>query len=121
MPSKKALSPGEKRRLVTHMNQEHRVSIRQGCRTLGLARSTYWYRPKPRQDDAVIDALNLLVAKHPVIGFWQACHRLRLAGRPWNHKRVYRVYTALGLNIRRCAKKLLPACVKHRLFQPTRA
>ena len=39
---KKALSPGEKRRLVTHMNQEHRVSIRQGCRAVGLARSTYW-------------------------------------------------------------------------------
>jgi putative transposase len=56
----------------------------------------------------VIDALNALVAKHPVTGFWQAYHRLRLAGRPLNHKRVYRIYTALGLNVRRCAKKRLP-------------
>jgi len=101
------------------MNTEHSVSIRQGCRAVGLARSTYRYKPKPKQDEAVIDALNGLVAKHPAIGFWQAHHRLRLAGHPWNHKKVYRIYTALGLNIRRRAKKRLPARVKQRLFQPT--
>jgi putative transposase len=100
------------------MNTEHRVSIRQHCRAVGLARSTYRYKPKPKQDEALIDALNALVAKHPAIGFWQAYHRLRLTGRPWNHKRVYRIYTALGLNIRRRAKKRLPARVKQRLFQP---
>ena len=32
---------------------------------------------------------------------------------------MYRIYTAHGLNIRRRAKKRLPARVKHRLFQPT--
>jgi len=101
------------------MNTEHRVSIRQGCRAVGLARSTYRYTPKPKQDDAVINELNRLVATHPAIGFWQSYHRLRLDGRPWNHKRVYRIYTALGLNIRRRAKKRLPAHVKQRLFQPT--
>jgi len=101
------------------MNQEHSVSIRQGCQAVGLARSTYRYKPKPKQDDAVINALNRLVARHPAIGFWQAYHRLRLAGRPWNHKRVYRIYTRLGLNIRRRAKKRRPTRVKQRLFQPT--
>jgi len=78
------------------MNQEYRVSIRQGCRAVGLARSTYRYKPKPKQDDAVMDELNRLVAKHPAIGFWQSYYRLRLDGRPWNHKRVYRIYTAPG-------------------------
>ena len=100
------------------MNEEHGVSIRQGCKAAGLARSTYQYEAKPKHDEEVIDALNALVAKHPAIGFWQAFHRLRLAGHRWNHKRVYRIYTALGLNIRRRAKKRLPARVKQRLFQP---
>ena len=88
------------------MTVERGVSIRQGCQALGLARSTYRYTPKPKQDEAVIDALNALVAKHLAIGFWQAHHRLRLAGHPWNHKKVYRIYTtALGLNIRRHARR----------------
>ena len=104
--------------LVSYMNEEHGVSIRQGCAAAGLARSTYQYQAKPKDDEEVIDALNALVAKHPAIGFWQAFHRLRLAGHAWNHKRVYRVYTALGLNIRRRTKKRLPARVKQRLFQP---
>jgi putative transposase len=104
--------------LVRHMNKEHGVSIRQGCRAAGLARSTYRYEAKPKHDEVIIDALNGLIAKHPAIGFWQAYHRLRRAGYPWNHKRVYRIYTALGLNIRRRAKKRLPARVKQRLFQP---
>lgn len=101
------------------MTEEHGVSVRQGCKAAGLPRSSYRYKRRFKADDEEIDALNELVSKHPSIGFWQAYHRLRMAGRQWNHKRVYRVYTALGLNIRRRAKKRLPARVKQQLFQPT--
>lgn len=100
------------------MNTEHGISIRRGCEVLGLPRSTYRYCRKVRDDAPIINVLNELVRKHPAIGFWQAYHRLRLAGHPWNHKRIYRVYTAMGLNIRRRAKKRLPARVKQRLFVP---
>ena len=100
------------------MVDEHGLSVRQGCKAAKLARSTYRYQRKPKADEALIEALNSLVERHPSIGFWQAYHRLRLAGHAWNHKRVYRVYTALGLNIRRRAKKRLPARVKQQLFQP---
>lgn len=66
----------------------------------------------------VIEDLQALVAKHPAIGFWQSFFRLRRKGRTWNHKKVYRVYTSLHLNIRRRFKKRLPARVKQALFQP---
>ena len=101
------------------MAEEHGVSIRQGCRTAGIADSTYRYKCRARNDDSIIEALNELVERFPSIGFWQAHHRLRIKGHTWNHKRVYRVYTAMGLNIRRRAKKRLPARAKQQLFQPS--
>jgi len=82
-----------------------------------LAQSTYRYEVRPEDED-VIDALNTLVARHPAIGFWQVFHRLRQAGHGWNHKRVYRVYTASHFNTRYRVLKRLPARMKQRLFQP---
>jgi putative transposase len=66
----------------------------------------------------LIDALHELVAKHPSIGFWKCYHRLRRKGHPCNHKRLYRVYTMLRLNVRRRAKRRLPQRIKEPLCLP---
>jgi putative transposase len=78
---------------------------------VGLSRSA-WYRGlsnKLERDRVVIEALQALVEKHRRWGFWKCYRRLRLDGRDWNHKRVYRVYRELGLNLRRKTKKRLPS------------
>ena len=103
------------------MRDEHQISLRQGCKAVNLPRSSYSYQRKPKDDQMIIDVLLGLTFKHPAIGFWQSYHRIRLMGHRWNHKRVYRVYTALKLNIRRRAKKRLPARAKQQLFQPEAA
>ena len=100
------------------MVEEHGVSVRQACKAAGLARSSYQYTPVEKDDSPVEAELRDLVEKHPSIGFWKCFHRIRRMGHGWNHKRVYRVYSQLKLNIRRRHKKRLPARVKQALFQP---
>lgn len=111
--------PDDKRSLVDYMIQEHKISKRQACKAISLPLSTSAYRLKPKNDDAVIEQLNMLVDKHVNIGFWQSYYRIRRKGFIWNHKRLYRVYTKLQLNKRRKRKKRLPARLKQQLIKPT--
>ena len=100
------------------MVQEHGVSQRQACKAVSLPRSTQGYQRKSKADEQVADQLQQLVERHPAIGFWQCYYRIRRKGFVWNHKRVYRVYTDLNLNIRRRFRKRLPQRVRQSLYKP---
>ena len=85
------------------------MSERRACRILKLSRTVYHYQTSTQgRDDTVIAELNRLAGQHPGWGFWKMYDRLRLEGHGWNHKRVYRVYTKLKLNLRRKHKRRLP-------------
>jgi putative transposase len=58
----------------------------------------------------VIDSLNAIVELSPRRGFWKCFDRLRLDGRRWNHKRVWRVHCQSRLNIPKRTKKRAPEC-----------
>lgn len=115
---KKTLTPDEKRQAVAYL-RERRVSLRQACLLINLSSSVYYYKHKIDPDDAPLqDKLTRLAEEHRRWGFWKMFHYLRGQAMPWNHKRVYRVYTQLNLNIRRKPKKRLPSRIKEPLYQP---
>jgi putative transposase len=89
--------------------------VSRACQIARCSR-TAWYRAQSTETEAtradvdapVITALQAVVAQHGRWGFWKCFDRLRSLGHAWNHKRVYRVYRALGLNHVRRTKKRLP-------------
>jgi putative transposase len=113
------LTPAEKRELVDYARNEYRMSLRQACVLFLLSTSVYYYRAKHRsEDDLIVHELRSLANTHTRWGFWMMFHRLRQNLHTWNHKRVYRVYTEMKLNLRRKYKQRLPSRIKLPLIQP---
>ena len=95
--------------MVDHMRNEFGLSIRQSCIAVHLSRTVYTYQPMPRDDSALIGTLLKLAERYPRYGFRKLFAVLRRQGHRWNHKRVYRVYCLLKMNLRRKCKKRLPS------------
>jgi putative transposase len=85
------------------------LSVVRACSSVRLSRAAY-YRPveELNRDVEIVAALNDIIAVELRWGFWKCYDRLRQLGKPWNHKRVHRVYCAMRLNQQRRTKKRLP-------------
>ena len=94
--------------MVDYVTQAHGMSVRAACRAFGLSRTVYQYEPDTHRDQPVIDALQGLAERYPRYGFGKMFPILCRQGQGWNHKRVHRVYIALGLNMRRKCKRRVP-------------
>ena len=79
------------------------VSIALACRTFGVSETCYRYAPKLRcENEEIADLLvGLTGARRRNWGFGLCFLYLRnIKGHRWNHKRVYRIYRELELNLR---------------------
>ena len=85
------------------------VSIALACRTFGVSETCYRYERKlSDENERIADLLIGLTQVHRTWGFGLCFLYLRnVKGRPWNHKRVYRIYRDLELNMRIKPKKRL--------------
>ncbi len=101
------MTPTARRAAVQVMVDDHQLSRVQACRAVGLPRSALYKptRDQARLDAPVIQALNGVVEKRPRWGFWKCFERLRADGHGWNHKKVYRVYCSMRLNLKRKARR----------------
>ncbi|SFC87797.1 putative transposase [Parapedobacter composti] len=83
-----------------------------------MSTSVYYYQAKRKDDREIIEQLSNLAELYKTWGFWMMFKRLRKPHYMWNHKRVYRVYTSMRLNLRNKRKKRLPARVQAPLLCP---
>ncbi|HID8369068.1 TPA: IS3 family transposase [Providencia stuartii] len=106
---KKGLVVTEKKSCAQSL-KEAGLSVSKACKLTSLPRATFYRQPLDwrKKDQVVIDAIQSVLAKSPQSGFWKCYFRLRFQGYSFNHKRVYRVYCRLGLNLKRRVKKVLP-------------
>jgi putative transposase len=101
----------------------HCQPIARACAGVGLSRAA-WYRPRldhTGKDAPVVAGLNEAVARNGRWGFWLCYQWLRNQGHPWNHKRCWRVYCQMRLNLPRRTKRRLPPVVRQPLRAPSGA
>ena len=85
------------------------VSIALACRTFDVSETCYRYSPLlSDENEEIVDLLVGGTEARKTWGFGLCFLHLRnVQGHPWNHKRVYRIYCELELNLRIKPRKRL--------------
>lgn len=112
--------PSHRREMARQAVKEGATSIAHACKTFGLSQSCYHYLAKNREDNAVIaDWLVRLTSAYRDWGFGLCFLHIRnVKGFKWNHKRVYRIYRDLELNLRIKPRKRLIRAIPEPLAVP---
>ena len=101
--------PSRRKEMAQWAVRHRSVSIRLSCRTFQISETCYRYQPKLSDENAQIaDQLLALTKAKKMWGFGLCYLYLRnVKGFKWNHKRVYRIYRELELNMRIKPRKRL--------------
>ena len=101
--------PSRRREMAKRAVEQHGISIRLACQLFQVSQTCYRYQAKLNAENELIaDWLVRLTANKKNWGFGLCFLFLRnVKGYPWNHKRVYRIYKELELNLRIKPKKRL--------------
>ena len=76
---------------------------------MSISKTAHYYKPKePTGDDEIKLYLRTLAELHKRWGFDKMMLKAKADNKPWNHKRVYRIYCELWLNIRVKPRKRIP-------------
>src|SRR5690554_4583786 len=88
---------------------KHDINIRFACQCMSVSESCFYYQSKLNaENDQIADWLIRLTENKKRWGFGLCFLYLRnVKGFAWNHKRVYRIYCELELNLRIRPRKRL--------------
>lgn len=101
---------------MRQLQAQFAVSERRAARLAGVSRSTIRYQRRRQEDLSIWERLHELAAERPRFGYRRLHVLVRREGHRINHKRVYRLYQAAGLAVRRRARKRV---ARPRVFHPT--
>lgn len=101
--------PSQRREMAKQTVATRGASIRRACADFAISETCYRYQPTLSDDNALIaDCLVRLTYHQKNWGFGLCFLHLRnVKGYGWNHKRVYRIYRELELNLRIKPRKRL--------------
>ncbi|WP_323016219.1 IS3 family transposase [Castellaniella sp.] len=118
---KKVVKPSRRREMAQRVVQERGISVRLACETFGISQTCYRYEGKHKaENDEIADWLLRLTDSHRNWGFGLCYLYLRnVKGFGWNHKRIYRIYRELELNLRIKPRKRLVRQAPEPLTVPT--
>src|SRR5512147_3270073 len=95
------------RKDVAFACQHPKMSERRACKLLSIRRSSYRYEPRPDHNAELRTALEELARKKPQWGYRMLSDVLHKQGHSASPMRIYRLYRAAGLKLRRLKKKRL--------------
>ena len=83
------------------------VSERRACKLMGVDRGSYRYEPRPDRNAPLREALVALARQKPRYGYRRLHALLERREHPASVMRIYRLYRAEGLAVRRLKRKRL--------------
>ncbi|SDX65729.1 putative transposase [Marinobacter mobilis] len=117
------VKPSLRKEMAQQAVANRQVSIRLACAAFSVSESCYRYQALLNDENAEIaERLVELTELHSDWGFGQCFLYLRnVKGQSWNHKRVYRIYCELALNLRIKPKRRLKRQAPEPLKEPIKA
>ncbi len=107
-PGKKVVTLSVRREVVEYFKSRG-LAERRACLPAGLQRSTCRYLSRRKDDPKLVARLQELAEARPRFGYRRLHALLRREGHEVNRKRVYRLYKAAGLAVRRRTRRKLRA------------
>jgi len=119
--AKKVVAPSQSREMARWVVDQGRATISLACLAFDISQTCFRYQAKLNAEkDVIADWLVRLTTNQRNWGFGLGFLYLRdVKGFQWNHKRVYRIYRALELNLRIKPRKRLVRERPLRLAVPT--
>lgn len=114
------MSPAARREVVRYTVEKYRLSERRACRTIKVPRSTIRYKILKPNDESLRDKIKDLASKRRRFGSPRLITMLRREGFKDNHKRIERIYSEEGLQVRKRKKRRQIAAPRIVMPTPTK-